>query len=355
MAKDTTSSDIVAPADQARSAGAAADAVVSMRRRTFMTVLGAAATWPYAVVAQSPARVYRIGLLSAGAPVTDASPNGVPLIRGLARYGYAPGRNLAFERRGAEGHLERLPALVDELVVSRVDVVVTFGYPPARAAQQKTGLPVVAINAGDPVDTGLVESLARPGGNLTGISDVSAEVTPKRLELLKQLSPGLHRIAMLWNADDLGMTLRYRASEIGAKAMGVAVQPLAVREPDDFDQAFAAMTKDKPDAILMVTDSLTVLNRKRIFEFAAAQRLPAIYEFEFLVRDGGLMSYGPDANESFARVADLIDRVLKGAKPAELPFEQPTQFRFVLNLKTAQALGLTVPPALLARADDLIE
>src|SRR5690242_6202810 len=298
-----------------------------IRRRTFVTLLGAAAIWPRAVAAQSPTRMYRIGLLSAGVPITDASPSGAGLIHGLAQHGYAPGRNLVFERRGAEGHLERLPALVEELAAGNVDVIVTFGYPPARAAREKAELPIVAINAGDPVDTGLVESLARPGGNLTGISDVSAEVTPKRLELLKELAPGLQRIAMLWNADDLGMTLRYRASEIAAKAMNVVVQPLGVREPDDFDQAFAAMTKDKPDAILMVTDSLTVLNRKRIFDFAAAQGLPAIYEFEFLVRDGGLMSYGPDANESLARVADLVDRVLKGAKPAGLPFEQPTQFR----------------------------
>ena len=161
---------------------------------------------------------------------------------------------------------------------------------------------MVAIVAGDPVGTGLVDSLARPGGNLTGISDVSAEVTPKRLELLKQFAPSLRRVAMLWNADDLGMTLRYRASEAGAQALGVSVQPLGVREPDDFDQAFGAMNCDMPDAILMVADPLTILNRKRVFEFAAAHRLPAIYEFDFLVRDGGLMSYGPDRDESFDRV-----------------------------------------------------
>ncbi len=160
---------------------------------------------------------------------------------------------------------------------------------------------------------------------------------------------------MLWNAADLGMTLRYRASEAGAKAMGVGVQQLGVREPDDFDRAFAAMNRDMPDAILMVSDALTTLNRQRVFEFAAAHRLPAIYEFESLVRDGGLMSYGPDTNESLARVAALVDRVLKGAKPADLPFEQPTRFRFVLNLKTAKSLGLTVPLTLQASADEVIE
>src|SRR5438067_5027563 len=160
---------------------------------------------------------------------------------------------------------------------------------------------------------------------------------------------------MLWNGNDLGMTLRFRASESGAQALGITVQPLGVGEPDDFDQAFEAMTRDLPDAILMVTDSLTVLNRKRVFEFAAAHRLPAIYEFDFLVRDGGLMSYSPDLDESFSRVAALVDRILKGTKPAELPFEQPTHFRLAINLKTAKALGLEVPPMLLATADEVIE
>jgi putative ABC transport system substrate-binding protein len=216
-------------------------------------------------------------------------------------------------------------------------------------------LPIVANNAGDPVSTGLVESLARPGGNLTGISDVSAELTPKRMEFLKLMAPGLHRVAILWNADDLGMTMRSRASEAGAKALGISVQQLGVREPDDFNDAFKAMDADKPDAILMVTDSLTILNRKRVFEYAAAHRLPAIYEFDFLVREGGLMSYGPDPDESYERVAALIDHILKGNKPAELPFEQPTRFKFVVNLKTARAIGLDPPPSLLAAADEVIE
>lgn len=213
----------------------------------------------------------------------------------------------------------------------------------------------MSFTAGDPVGTGLVDSLARPGGHITGISDVSAEMTPKRMELLREIAPGLHRVAILWNAADLGMTLRYRASEVGAKAMGIAIQPLGVREPDDFEQAFTAMTSDKPDAILMVSDALTMLNRKRVIAFAAEHQLPAIYENETYVRDGGLMSYGPDQDESFARVADLLDRILKGTKPADLPFEQPTLFRMVLNLKTAKTLGVNVPPNLLARADEAIE
>jgi putative ABC transport system substrate-binding protein len=269
-----------------------------------------------------------------------------------------------FERPAAEGHLDRLPRLLDELAESKVDVIVTLGYPATLAAKQKntsltanqkSTIPVVAFGAGDPVSTGLINSLARPGGTNTGISDVSAELTPKRMELLKQIAPALKRVAILWNAGDLGMTMRYRASETGAKALGVNVVPLGIREPDDFEQAFAAMNREMPDAILMVSDSLTMLNRKRVFDFAAAHRLPAIYEFDFVVRDGGLMSYAPDLDESFARVAALVDRIFKGARPENLPFEQPTRFKFVINMKTAKALGLEVPTTLLATADEVIE
>jgi putative ABC transport system substrate-binding protein len=336
-----------------------------LKRREFLTLLsGAAVGWPHAAVAQARSKVYRVGLLSATAPVTDVSPFGAPFIRGLVQHGYALGRNVEFERPGAEGRLDRLPRLLDELAESKVDVIVTLGYPAALAAKQKntalaanqkSTIPVVAFAAGDPVSTGLVNSLARPGGNITGISDVSAELTPKRMELLKQVAPALKRVAILWNAGDLGMTMRYRASEIGAKALGVSVVPLGVREPDDFEQAFAAMNREMPDAILMVSDSLTMLNRKRVFDFAAAHRLPAIYEFDFVVRDGGLMSYSPDLDESFARVAALVDRIFKGARPESLPFEQPTRFKLAINMKTAKALGLEIPTALLATADEVIE
>lgn len=324
-----------------------------MKRRNLMAVLGGAiASSPRALFAQQS---FRLGLLSAGAPITEASPAGASLARSLTKTGYSLGKNLVFESRGAGGRVDRLKGLVQELVGAKVELIVTTGYPAALAAKQGTVLPIVANNAGDPVSTGLVESLARPGGNLTGISDVSAELTPKRMEFLKLMAPGLHRVAILWNADDLGMTMRSRASEAGAKALGISVQQLGVREPDDFNDAFKAMDADKPDAILMVTDSLTILNRKRVFEYAAAHRLPAIYEFDFLVREGGLMSYGPDPDESYERVAALIDHILKGNKPAELPFEQPTRFKFVVNLKTARAIGLDPPPSLLAAADEVIE
>jgi putative tryptophan/tyrosine transport system substrate-binding protein len=241
------------------------------------------------------------------------------------------------------------------LKASNIDVIVTFGFPTALAAKV-AGIPtVVVFGAGDPVATGLVESLARPGGSLTGISDVATTLSTKRLGLLKELLPKLHRVAMLWNKDDLGMSLRYDASAKAAEAMGVEVQAVGVREPDDFNEAFAVMDREPPDAILMVSDSLTVLNRKRVFEYAAAHRLPAIYEYDPLVREGGLMSYGPDLQESYERAASMVDRILKGAKPGELPFEQPTRYLFVVNLKTARSIDLELPPTLLALADEVIE
>jgi putative ABC transport system substrate-binding protein len=201
----------------------------------------------------------------------------------------------------------------------------------------------------------MIDSLAHPGGNITGISDVATELTTKRLSLLKEMSPKLQKVAMLWNKDDLGMSLRYEASAKVAQASGFTVQALGVREPDDFNEAFSVMSSDLPDAILMVADALTTLNRKRVFEFAATKKIPAIYEYDFLVHDGGLMSYGPDLTESFERAAALVDRIFKGAKPADLPFEQPTRYQFVLNLKTAKSIGLEIPPTLLALADEVIE
>jgi ABC-type uncharacterized transport system substrate-binding protein len=317
-------------------------------RREFITLLGGA--WPLAARAQSTSRVYRVGLLSAGEPMSDL---GAAILRGFARQGYTVDHDIVFERRGAQAQIERLPRLVDELVASKVDVILTVSYPAAVAAKQGTTTTPVVVTGFDPVATGLVDGLARPGGNITGISDVAIELTGKRLELLKEIAPGLHRVAMLWNAADLGMTLRYKSS--ATEALGVIVQPLGVREPGDFEEAFAAMTREPPDAILMVWDVLTLLNRRRVYEFAAARRLPAMYETDFFARDGGLISYGPDQEEIYQRATSLLDRILKGARPAELPLEQPTRFRLVINLKTAKALGLDVPTTLLARADEVIE
>jgi putative tryptophan/tyrosine transport system substrate-binding protein len=270
--------------------------------------------------------------------------------------GYVLDRNVAFERRGAQFQLDRLPELVDELVARRVDVIVAIGYPAAAAAKQGTKtIPIVSAGTPDAIATGLVNSLSRPGGNLTGISDDAVALSAKRLQLLKEAVPQLRHVAMLYNAADLGMTQRYQVAAAAAQTLGLAVQPLPVHEPEGFDEAFAAMTREPPDGLLMVTDALTALNHRRVFEFTAAHRLPAIYEFEAFVRDGGLMSYGSDMRELQDRVAGLIDRILKGTKPAELPFEQPTRFPFVINLKTAKALGLAIPPFILARADKVIE
>jgi putative ABC transport system substrate-binding protein len=244
---------------------------------------------------------------------------------------------------------------MQELKAASVDVVVTLGYP-AAAAAKASGVPtVLASGSGDPVKTGLVESLARPGGNVTGIADDASILSTKRLSLLATLLPRLRRVAMLWNKDDLGMSMRYETSANAAQGVGITVQPLGVREPDDFNEAFAAMTRDPPDAILMVSDSLTVLNRKRVIDYAAAHHLPAIYEADSIVRDGGLMSYGADTRESFDRAAAMVDLILKGAKPAELPVEQPTRYQFVVNLKTAKSIGLEIPATLMALADEVIE
>ena len=327
-----------------------------MKRREFLALLGAAALIdPRAASAQTPRRIYHLGTLHPASPVTDGSPFGKIVVKVLAQRGYILGQNLTFDARGAMGDVAKLPALLAELKARDVDAIIVVGYPAALAAKS-TGIPTVgALGLGDPVETRMIDSLAHPGGNITGISDVATELTTKRLSLLKEMSPKLQKVAMLWNKDDLGMSLRYEASAKVAQASGFTVQALGVREPDDFNEAFSVMSSDLPDAILMVADALTTLNRKRVFEFAATKKIPAIYEYDFLVHDGGLMSYGPDLTESFERAAALVDRIFKGAKPADLPFEQPTRYQFVLNLKTAKSIGLEIPPTLLALADEVIE
>jgi putative tryptophan/tyrosine transport system substrate-binding protein len=327
-----------------------------MKRREFLTLLGGAALIdPQAALAQTPGKIYHLGTLTPVAPMTDVSPFGKIVVKALAERGYAIGQNLTWDARGTMGDVAKIPVMLDELKARGVDAIIVIGYRTALAAKP-TGIPTIGANGiGDPVETKLIDSLAHPGGNITGISDVAATLTTKRLQLLKEMTPNLKKVAMLWNRDDLGMTLRYEASAKTAQAIGITVQALGVREPDDFNDAFSVMNQDMPDAILMVADAFTNLNRKRVFDFAAAKKLPAIYEYDFLVRDGGLMSYGPDLTESFERAAALVDRIFKGAKPADLPFEQPTRYPFVLNLKTAKATGLEIPPRLLALADEVIE
>jgi ABC-type uncharacterized transport system substrate-binding protein len=327
-----------------------------MRRRDFVQGLSVAmVAAPRSAAAQTAGRTYRLATVSAGAPLPEKAPTRAILLRVLAQHGYTLGHNLTIESVGAGGQVSRLPPLVQKLVAGKVDAAVISGYP-AALAMKGSGIPaVVAAGAGDPVATGLVASLARPGGNITGISDVAAALSAKRLELLKQTVPHLRTVAMLWNKNDRAMTLRYEVSAKAATALGVTVQALGVGEPDDFDDAFTAMTQKPPDAILMVSDSLTILNRKRVFQYAAARRLPAIYENDPFVRDGGLMSYGADVKEAWERAGALVDRIFKGAKPADLPFEQPTHYLFAINLKTAKAIGLQFPPTLLALADEVIE
>jgi putative tryptophan/tyrosine transport system substrate-binding protein len=309
---------------------------------------------PLGVFSQTAVKPRRVGLLSSGAPLTDTSEVVVGLTAGFSKRGYVVGSSLLFERRAAEAHPDRLPRLVDNLK-GETELIITNGYPAARVVKDRSNVAVVAITGADPVAMGLIDSLAHPGGNITGVGEVAAELSAKRLEVLKDTFPSLRKIAMLWNADDLGMTLRYKSAETAARTLGLEVQALGVREPEDFAAAFAAMVGDRPDAILMVTDALTALHRKRVFEFAAQQKLPAIYEYASLVRDGGLMSYGPDMGEVYDRAAGLADRILKGARPGDLPFEQPTHFRLAINKKTLETLGLTIPEATLMRADEVVD
>src|SRR6516165_6385338 len=312
-------------------------------RRSVILALGSMPLLTRRAFSQTAVKARRLGLLSSGAPFTDTSEIVIGLTAGLSKRGYVVGSSLLFERRAAEAHPDRLPRLVDDLK-SQTELMITNAYAAARV-----------ITGADPVATGLIDSLARPGGKITGIGEVAAELSAKRLEVLKDTFPVLRKIAMLWNANDLGMTGRYKNAEAAARTLGFEIQPLGVREPEDFAAAFAAMVRDRPDAILMVTDALTSLNRKRVFEFATQQKLPAIYEYAFLVRDGGLMSYGPDMDEVYDRAADLAVRILRGARPADLPFEQPTRFRLAINKKTLEALGLTIPGAMLMRADEVID
>jgi putative ABC transport system substrate-binding protein len=326
-----------------------------MKRRDAITLLGfGAILWPLVAEAQQPGKMYRIGYLFLGAQPPDLQkPQPWPTLRQL---GYVEGSNLVVERRFASGRRDRLAVFASELIAWKPDVILAQGGQSAEVASMATHvIPTVIMGAGDPVGTGLVKSLARPGGNVTGVSEVSTELTPKRLELLKEAVPTASRVAVLWNAADPAMNLRYREIETAAKTMHIEIRPLGVREPEDFDGAFAAMRSDRPDAMFMITDALTGLNRKRIVEFAAENRLPAIYEVRDPVGDGGLMSYGPNLPDLFSRAAYYIDKILKGAKPGDLPMEQPTKFELVVNLKTAAALGLTIPSSILARADEVIE
>ena len=327
-----------------------------MKRRRFVTASLAGLLLPVTTTALAQQKVFRVGLLGAGGRTPDGGPP-VPLREGLRDLGYVEGKNVTYESRFAEGRPERLPALAEELVRLKVDAIVAQGWVAQFAAKQATSaIPIVtAPAAGDLVGTGLITSLARPGGNLTGLSDDSVPLSAKRMELLKEAVPKAAVMAVLWNADDRGMTLRSQEIEKAARILKVDVKAIGVRRAEDLPTAFSEISRLRPDAVFVVGDALTGMNRKSIIEFMTQQRIPAMYEFTSHVNDGGLMSYGPNPADMFRKAAVYLDKIFKGAKPADLPAELPTRYYLTVNLKAAEAIGLTIPPVLLLRADNVVK
>jgi ABC-type uncharacterized transport system substrate-binding protein len=325
-----------------------------MNRREFISLLsGAAAAWPLVARAQRAA-IHTIGLLSAGAP--DIPEVNIVFSDALRELGWIEGKNVAFEFRYADNRLERLSELAAELVRLKVDVIVAVGtLAPLAAKRATTTIPIVMAAAGDPVASGLVASLARPGGNVTGMSLMAPDLGGKRLELLKAVVPRLARVAVLWNAANPYPALVFKETQGAGQILGIQVQSLEVRSPGDFDDAFEAARRQRPDALITVEDPLTVNSRKRIADFATAQQLPTLHGLREFVAVGGLMSYGANLTDLRRRAAGYVDKIFKGAKPADLPVQQPTKFELVINLATAKALGLTVPNAMQLLADEVIE
>jgi putative tryptophan/tyrosine transport system substrate-binding protein len=304
--------------------------------------------------AQQPVKLPRMGLLTWAAPPSSSTPT--LFDETLRQLGYVEGQNIIVERRYVSGQLDRLPELARDLSRLSPDVILTQSYPSAVAAKQATStIPIVVMGAGDPVATGLVASFARPGGNITGVSALETELSGKRIELLKETFPKVTNVAVLWNAADLGMTLKFEELQRAAQALQMTVQASAVREPKDLDGAFAEIVRKRPDALFVITDPLTELNRRQVVELATKRGFPAMYENSAYVDAGGLMAYGPSQRENFHRALQHVDKILKGAKPAELPIVQPAKFELVINLKTAKQIGLTIPQSVLARADRVIK
>jgi putative ABC transport system substrate-binding protein len=325
-----------------------------MKRRKFIALLGAAAAArPLGARAQQAEKVYKIGFLSAGSPEPGPNSTGREAYREL---GYIVGKNLTFESRYAEDRLDRLPKFAAELVSLKVDVITAGGTLAPLAAKRATStIPIVMIAAGDPVGSGLVASLAHPGGNVTGTSLMAPDLGGKRLQLLKELLPGISRVAVLWNAANPYSALVFKETVGAAQTLEVELQSLEIREPADIDGALEAATGHDENALITVEDPLTIDLQKKIAEFATNHQLPAISGLRVFADSGFLMTYGADRSDIIRRSVVYVDKVLKGAKPSDLPVEQPTKFELVINLKTAKALGLTIPPLLLARADDVIE
>jgi putative ABC transport system substrate-binding protein len=325
-----------------------------MRRREFITLVGvAAAAWPLAVWAQQAGKIHTVGFLSPGSPPEFFLP---VLFDALAESGWIEGKNIVVERRYAENRLERLPGLAAELVHLNVDVIVAAGTLGPLAAKRATStIPIVMTAAGDPLGSGLVASLARPGGNVTGMSLMVPDLGGKRLELLKELLPRLSRVAVLWDAANPYPAIVFKETQAAGQRLGIEVRSLEVRGPNDFGGAFEAASKQRPDALITVEDPLTFNYQGRIADFAVVEQLPSLFGTREDVAAGGLISYGANIADLFRHSAGYVDKILRGAKPADLPVQQPTKFELVINLKTAKALGLDVPPTLLARADAVIE
>jgi ABC-type uncharacterized transport system substrate-binding protein len=324
-----------------------------MRRRAFITLLGgAAASWRVGAHAQEHKR-YVLAHFSAG-PVTPSELWAV-FVEALQQLGLVEGKNVNFERRYAADNLDRLPDLAAELVRLNVDVIVTVGTLAPLAAKQATKtIPIVMVNAGDPLGSGLVASLARPGGNVTGMSLMAPDLGAKRLELLQELLPQVSRVGILWNAANPYSALVFKVTESAAPKFGIQLHSIEVRSSNDIDSRLPA-TKHLVDALIVVEDPLTFGQRKPIADFATSNKLPAIYGLREYVDVGGFVSYGANNADLYRRAAGYVDKILKGAKPSDLPVQQPTKFELVINLKTAKALGLEVPATLLARADEVIE
>ena len=328
-----------------------------LKRREFMTLLGGAAVaWPFAARAQQPMPV--IGFLYQASTDADNSliaERNAAFRQGLREAGYTEGQNLIIESRPAET-ADRLPSLAAELVGLKVQVIVGAGSQAILAAQQATrSIPIVMTGSSDPVGTGLVASLARPGGNITGMSLASPDLAGKRLELLREIAVGVSLAAVLWNPDDPPAALSLKETEVAAAALGVKLQSVEVRGPNDFDSAFASAMKMRSKALIILTAPMMVIYAGRIADLALKNGLPAISFASEFPKAGGLMSYGPSIPDSWRRSAAYVGKILKGAKPADLPVEQPTKFELVVNLKTAKALGLTISEAFLLRADEVIE
>ena len=308
---------------------------------------------PLTAEAQPKQRVSTIGFLGSTTPFPEWLR---AFEQGLGELGWIKGQNINIEYRFGDGRFDRLPGLASELVSLGVNVILAASAPETSATKRATGsIPIVFAVHGDPVGSGDVESLARPGGNITGFSQVHPDLIPKQLDLLKQATPQVSRVGVIWNAANPAKAHDWREAQTAAKALGIALESREVRRPADLEAAFGAIQRRRPEALLILGDPLTFQARASIAEFAAKERLPAMYPFRQFVDAGGLMSYGANLSDLFRRAAGHVDKILKGARPADLPVEQPTKFELVINMKTAKALGLTIPPSLLLQATEVIQ